>query len=102
MRAWRQTPPLVGHAEALMKANGVMLVRGGALLDGAGAFGVGGGRSEARSLVVATGSEPARIPRRASSTRSPQTASSRWTQVGQRDDVRRGLGDHRPGAAPTR
>src|SRR5437899_1655790 len=53
---------LVGGVEGLMKANGITVVRGAARLDGPGAFTAGGERYEARDLVIATGSVPARIP----------------------------------------
>jgi dihydrolipoamide dehydrogenase len=53
---------LVGGVEGLMKANGISVIRGAARLEGAGAFTAGGERYEARDLVIATGSVPARIP----------------------------------------
>jgi dihydrolipoamide dehydrogenase len=53
---------LVSGVEGLMKANGVTVVRGAARLEGAGAFVAGGERYEAKNLVIATGSVPARIP----------------------------------------
>jgi dihydrolipoamide dehydrogenase len=53
---------LVGGVEGLMKANGITVVRGAARLGGPGAFTAGGERYEARDLVIATGSVPARIP----------------------------------------
>jgi dihydrolipoamide dehydrogenase len=53
---------LVGGVEGLMKANGITVVRGAARLDGPGAFVAGGERYEAKNLVIATGSVPARIP----------------------------------------
>jgi dihydrolipoamide dehydrogenase len=53
---------LVGGVEGLMKANGITVIDGAARLDGAGRFVAGGERYDARSLVVATGSVPARIP----------------------------------------
>jgi dihydrolipoamide dehydrogenase len=53
---------LVGGVETLMKGNGIAVVRGAARLEKGGAFVVGGERYEAKDLVVATGSVPARIP----------------------------------------
>src|SRR5215470_5601123 len=58
----RVVDQLVGGVEGLMKANGITVVRGAARLDGPGAFVAGGERYEAKDLVVATGSVPARIP----------------------------------------
>jgi dihydrolipoamide dehydrogenase len=53
---------LVGGVEALMKGNGISIVRGAARLERGGAFVVGGDRYEAKDIVVATGSVPSRIP----------------------------------------
>jgi dihydrolipoamide dehydrogenase len=53
---------LVTGVEGLMKANGVTVVRGAARLDRGGAFTADGERYEARDVVIATGSVPARIP----------------------------------------
>jgi dihydrolipoamide dehydrogenase len=53
---------LVGGVETLMKGNGIAVVRGAAHLEKGGAFVVGGERYEARDIVIATGSVPARIP----------------------------------------
>src|SRR5215471_11647745 len=53
---------LVNGVEALMKANGIQVIRGTARLDERGGFSVNGDRSEAENIIVATGSVPARIP----------------------------------------
>ena len=53
---------LVRGVESLMKANGVTVLRGAGRLQGEGAFVVDGERHEARDIIIATGSVPARIP----------------------------------------
>ncbi|MDR3073381.1 MAG: FAD-dependent oxidoreductase, partial [Deltaproteobacteria bacterium] len=53
---------LRGGVEQLLKAAGVEIVRGEGLPDGERAIRVGDRRIEARNVVVATGSEPVRLP----------------------------------------
>jgi dihydrolipoamide dehydrogenase/pyruvate dehydrogenase E1 component alpha subunit len=53
---------LVRGVESLMKANGIQVIRGAARLEKGGRFIVDGQRHEARDVVIATGSVPARIP----------------------------------------
>ncbi|GAA6736318.1 dihydrolipoyl dehydrogenase [Thermus oshimai] len=62
--AWRDSVvrKLTGGVGTLLKGNKVELVQGFARLVGPKAIEVGGKRYEARSLILATGSEPAALP----------------------------------------
>ena len=57
----RVVDQLVGGVEGLMRANGIQVIKGAARLE-KGGFAVGADRYQARDVIVATGSVPARIP----------------------------------------